>query len=282
MSPGTVRTRVRRRLRKEGIRAYQAILPRPRERKILVIVGCQRSGTTALQRSIRGDVRCKSFGEFSALSQRDPQGLRLDPLDEVAAEIDRSKAPFVVMKPLVESQRVPELLDHLPNSAAVWMYRNYRDVARSNIAKWGPDNGITDIAPIAEGATDNWRSELVSDQVRELIRQSYRPDMPSHDAAVLFWLARNSIVFELDLAADTRVMMLSYDDFVAHPADSLRYIYDGVGRPYPGDRLVADIHDRSIRRGVDVEISPTIDEAANDMLRRLDAIKATKYPSPND
>ncbi len=135
-------------------------------RKTLSIVGCQRSGTSVMQRVFERDLNVKIYGERSRLSSI--EGIRLNPLNTVVEEIQKDKAQFIVLKPLVESQNVLTLLDTFPNSKALWLFRDYKDVANSNLKTFGIKNGIHDIRPIVENQPDNWRSERVSDDVRRV------------------------------------------------------------------------------------------------------------------
>src|SRR5215212_1435163 len=90
--------------------------------RALFVVGCQRSGTTILVDTLDKDSRVKTFGEFSGVNRsaagRRPwsvrsqsrYSIRLKPLDEVAAKLERCPHPLVVLKPLVESQKTPSIL----------------------------------------------------------------------------------------------------------------------------------------------------------------------------
>src|SRR5262245_20893973 len=127
-----------RRIRRAYKHVYQAIRWRTQPAsRVLFIVGCQRSGTTLLTRLLDTDVGCRVFREHSELSSADEAaGIRLKPLPEVAAILGRVRAPLVVAKPLVETQNVRSLLEHFPGSRALFMYRGYADVARSDLAKF--------------------------------------------------------------------------------------------------------------------------------------------------
>src|SRR5215208_4031686 len=106
-------------------RLYQTLLADGLPRSILFIVGCQRSGTSIMQIVFRHDMNTRIFGEFSELSSNDRKsGIRLNSLELVEKEFTKVKAPFIVTKPLVESQNIRQLLDYFHNSKAVWLFRN--------------------------------------------------------------------------------------------------------------------------------------------------------------
>lgn len=253
-------------------RIYQSIKSRPAPQSILFIVGCQRSGTSMIMDVLNRDLNTKCFGEFSPLTSNDPVGkIRLNPLESVKKEFSRIRAPFIVIKPLVETQNTPELLSYFDNSTALWMFRGYKDVAASNIKYFGVDNGINDLRPIVNNEPNNWRSENVSEHVRETISKYFSGDMNPHDAAVLFWFARNSIYFDRELDKNPRVMLCLYEDLVLDPEQYVRRIYQKVGQPYPRINITTEVHSNSRKKGKDIEVSPEIEQLAQDLQGKLEA-----------
>lgn len=264
---------------KERKNFYQALLPREAQKRILFIVGCQRSGTTLMYRIFNKDLNAKCYGEFSVLSSQDKHTrLRLNPLDIVSKEFGKVRTPFIVLKPLVESQNLSKLLDYFDDSKAMWMFRHYKDVAASNLARFGSENGIDDIRPIVNNELGNWRSEHLSDGVRETITKYFSEDMSIHDAAVLFWYARNSLFFDLGLDNDQSVFMCKYQDLVMQPGLMMRCVYEYVGQPYPGDMIIDDVHAQSIKKGRAILLSPEVEALADTMMTRLDAAYEKKNP----
>lgn len=247
------------------------------ERSLLFILGCQRSGTTLATRIFDRDWNARVFPEFSELSSQDCEfGIRLNSLASVSRIIREQPYAFVIAKPLVESQRAAELLQHFPGSNVLWMYRSFIDVVASNLAKFGERSGIDNIRPIVFGAANNWRSEQVSDSVRELITKYFSEDMNPMDAACLFWFARNSLFFDenLDSAplAD-RVLLMRYERLTRSPTQAMEAVYRLVGRTFPGSRIVREVDPVSVGkgRGRALEISPEVRHSCESLLQRLDA-----------
>ena len=250
---------------------YQSVLLKSDQQSVLFIVGCQRSGNSIMQDVFNKDLNTKSYHEFSEVSSNDTEaGIRLNTLDLVQKEFARVKAPLIVLKPLVESQNVPELLSYFENGLALWMFRHYKDVAQSNVKKFGPQNGINDLRPIVTGERNNWRSEKASPHVRETVARYFSEGMNPYDAAVLFWYARNSIFFDLELDRHPRVMMCSYEDFVLDPEKFVKSVYERLGRPYPAINLAAEVHANSRKKGKDIEVTPEIEQLAADLYQRLE------------
>lgn len=262
------------RIRKASKLVYQTARWRSIDRpKILFIVGCMRSGTTLMTRLFDADLGCRVFGEFSELSSADKvHGIRLNPLPDVAGVLQRVRAPLVVAKPLVETQNVRTLLNYFAGSKALFMYRRYVEVALSDLAKFGQGNGVDNIRPIAEGCAHNWRSEGASPAVRALIRKLYSPQMRPHDAAALFWYARNQLFFDLDLQSSSTVMLCQYERLVRQPLEVMREIYDLLEVPCPDlSRTTAQVHASSIRKSAALDLSPEVRAVCDELQQRLDA-----------
>lgn len=258
------------RLRK---RAHQLLKFRPgADKPALFIVGCQRSGTSLIHHLLRLDFDTVTYDEESPLSAADPvEGLRWAPLPEVAARFRADRAAFIVAKPLVESQNLDRLLEAFPGSRALWMYRDFRAVARSNVAYFPAGTSHRDLAPIVDGEQANWRCERLGDDARALVASLYRPDLPAHDAAALFWFARNSLLFDRGLDRDPRVRLCRYEELLADPEGVMRCVYGFLGRPWPGARIVADVEPAPSRAPRPLDLEPDIARACNVMLARLDA-----------
>jgi hypothetical protein len=97
---------------------YKRTYLKPLDKQMLgFIVGCQRSGTTMLNKAFDNDLRSKTYGEFG-LAKGFGCGTptRLLPYDEISQIFSKEKAPFLIVKPLVESQNIVQLLDYFPNS----------------------------------------------------------------------------------------------------------------------------------------------------------------------
>ena len=243
---------------------------------ILFIMGCQRSGTSLMTRIFFRDVRAKIYRESSQLSSRDPFKLRLNPLPMVKKKISGDKARLVILKPLVESQNILTLLRYFPGSYAVWLFRNYKDVISSNLKQFGSENGIDDLRPIVNNDQNNWRSEKVTAYTRTTIQQFFSEEMGQYDAAALFWFARNQLFYDLQLDKNPRILMCRYEDLASAPEDIIKRIYYRVGLSYPKKNITKEVHERSIRKGRNVNLSPAIENLCDEMLDKLEASYSCK------
>lgn len=242
------------------------------QKQIVMIQGCQRSGTSMTYWIFERDFRIKIYREASELSAQDAiERIRLNPLPHVKAMLEKDRVPIVVMKPLVESQRANELLTFFPQSKIIWLYRHFQDVASSNLKAFGRGQGIEDLRPIVLQEPHNWRSENVSEETRETIRRFFSEEMNPYDAAALFWYARNRLFFEQGLDHNPRVMMCRYEELVRRPSDVMQRLYAFLGISYPGDKIVKDVHPQSIGKGRRSRLSAEVEALCEGLLEQLDA-----------
>jgi hypothetical protein len=250
--------------------AYRTVRPSPlAERRTIMVLGCQRSGTTLMLEVFDEDVRTLSFAEFSAISGVGDGGIRLRPLPEVKAQIERHRAPITVLKPLVESQHAPRLLAGLPNSRAVWMFRGFESVAVSNVTYFGQGNAERDLRLLLTNDPPNWRGELVPDSVRTVVEARYEPDMSPYDAAALFWWARNRLFFDLGLDERPDVFLCEYEALVAAPRRVMSSIYEFCGVEPPARDTTSRIHSKARDRGASSAISSDVKALCEELHTRL-------------
>lgn len=219
------------------------------------------------------DLHTKIYEDQSRLTSQDRERkIRLNPLEDVKKAIDKNSAPLIILKPLVETQHSNKLLDFFPDSRALWLYRDYRDVAFSNISHFGIRNGINNLRSIIKNSPDDWRSENVPENVRNLITHHFSEDMNPYDAAALFWYVRNTFFFEFNLHCNPRVIMCRYEDLVTEPSVVMEGIYDFLGRPFPGETIVEEVHSGALGKGGDIRLSPEIAKRCGELQVKLDDI----------
>lgn len=269
------------RLYKRAAQGLDGLMAGDRAAQVVFIMGIQRAGTSLMYWVFERDMGVKVYRETSELTSGDAlEHVRLNPLPAVKARLARDKAEMVVLKPLVESQRVHELLAAFPGARVVWQYRHYQDVASSNLKAFGLDNGIKDLRPFVNDDPDNWRSQHSTAETRDIIRRHFREDMNPHDAAALFWWARSRLYFDLNLQSDPNVLLCRYEDLATDPAATMRHIYAFLGRPYPGDHIVRDVHPQSVGKGRVSRLSPAVDALCAELLARLDRLNEAAIGAP--
>jgi hypothetical protein len=267
--------RITMKLRKIAKSFYQRFMTREAEKRIGFIFGCQRSGTTMLADSFQRDFRTKVYAEHG-LARGWGRGskYRLRPYEEIEKIFARERAGLLVAKPLVESQNVLKLLGDFPTSKALWIYRHYKDVGRSQAAYFGRETTVYNLKAVVDPElSDHWFAENVSEKTREVVQKYVGSDTPLYDLAVINWYVRNRLYFEQELFDHPRVLLCRYEDFTAEPRAVMRKIYSFLDYRYPGDSVVRNIHARSVKRGPEIVLGKDVEHLCSDLLQRLDDVR---------
>jgi hypothetical protein len=259
-------------------RAYQAlIMDKAQERQLLFVFGCQRSGTTMLTGLFRNDLEANIYSERRVATGDDR---RVPDLEQLREKIEDDPARLVVCKPIVESHRALEFMDFFGGAKSLWMFRRYSDVARSSTRRFSPNAALRNLRAIAEStAEQTFASENVSPETRSLVARHFHENMGDDDAQSLYWYVRNIIFYEQQLDRHDRCSLCSYESFVSEPDAQLRKIYDFLGRPYPGPRLVRDVHTRSVQSRPLEGLSSELAELCDELQERLESSAADHWGS---
>jgi hypothetical protein len=209
--------------------AVQA-LRRDRHLATFFIFGCQRSGTTHLERLFRSDPRSTVYGEFSVLSI-EPEKTFWRPMPDIARTLTSHAGTYAVARSLLFSHRAREALDAVSPSIGVWMFRDAESVVDSMIRKWGP--AFRAISERVETDTEGaWQLRGLWDEIeREADAIGSQGDGRVRDVYALYWQRRNQSLFEGGLAGDGRMILLDYADLVADPKAAVGRILGKGGVP---------------------------------------------------
>lgn len=240
------------------------------EKSVVSIIGCQRSGSTMMYEIFAKDPKSKVFGEICRLNSDDKlHRIRLNDTAKVRPIIDRLAFPLVVLKPLVESQHVDKLTSLHYGAKCIWLFRDYRDVASSNIKKWGDHNGINNLRAIIEDADHNWRNERLTKDIIDTVKKFYSTQMDKYDAAALFWWVRNAHYFEQRLSENELVYTCHYADLVRNPAAVMSSVYKFIDVDYPNKAITSHVHSKSMKKGDTVQLTPEVAQLCQGMYERL-------------
>jgi len=189
------------------------------------VFGCQRSGTTHVERLFRADPRSAVFGEFSALSV-DTGGTAWRPLVDIGRELKRQRAAYTVARSLLASHRAVEILDGVTPSVGLFMFRDVQGVVDSMVRKWG--SGFRALSErVEKGADGGWELHDLWERIEAEAEAEGTgdPQQRTRDTYALYWHARNALV--LDEKMHGRLLLVDYADMAGAP-DVLR---DRVLRP---------------------------------------------------
>lgn len=202
------------------------------------------------------DVTSKVYGE-----RRLGGGRRLArlPLEDVRDLTDQEHASLLVAKPLVESQNAMRFVDFFEHCRAIWMFRHYADVAYSSQRRFSRETAMRNLrALVDEDAERTFATENASAHTQAVVRDFYADDMTGDDAQILYWYVRNILYYDQGLDTHERVRACRYEDVVSRPAEVMRSVYAFIDREFPGEKLTAGVHQRSVDRDIQLDATPEL------------------------
>jgi hypothetical protein len=214
-------------------------------RRMVLIFGCQRSGTTMLQQTfLDRSWRILIIEEHDRrlVGAHPPPG-ETDWQDYPTVLRRLRRIPFEVVaaKPLVESDRAVELMDAAEPVRAVWMLRHYGGVAQSSLRRFGEDNPYLDLQPYCDHDSMDWRSRGASEETRETVIGLMNEGLSPLDAAALFWWARNQLYFDQQLWRDGRIRILRYERACNCSEEVAAALSDYIQIPLPPRSISAKV-----------------------------------------
>ena len=215
--------------------ARSIVRARPAERRVVLIFGCQRSGTTMLQQTfLDRSWRVLILEEHDRrLVEPGPGETTWQEYSTVLGRIRRLPFEVVAAKPLVESASATALMDAAGAVKAVWMLRHYRGVARSNVSRFGIDNPYRDLQPIRSRDALDWRYRGATEETWETVTALLNRRLTPFDAAAVFWWTRNQLYFDQRLGEDDRIRILRYERACNQPDEVIRSLSDYIGVALP-------------------------------------------------
>ena len=231
------------------------------------VVGVQRSGTNMLVRGL------ERSPEFEVRNENDREAferfqLRPDPV--IRALVERSGHRYVLFKPLIDSHRVPQLLDGLGTPSAgraIWAYRTVDGRVRSSVAKFG-DSNLQALRRVAAGDTSIWQAGGLSTERLELVRSFDLSRMTAESGAALFWWLRNQLYFDLGLDGRADVALAWYEATVAEPEAAIARVCAFLGFPFRPE-LAAHVDRRSSRARQPLALDGRVRELSDALEERL-------------
>jgi hypothetical protein len=252
---------------------------RPRGGVPVLLVGLQRSGTNML---VRGLERAPEFQVYNENNRAAFSRFRLRPDPVVRRLIDRSRHPYVLVKPLCDSHRTAELLDGLGTrrpGRALWVYRSFEGRTRSALAKFGGSNLLALREIAVGGGRDRWEAQRLSQDSLDLLASFDWTAMTAASASALFWVLRNRLYFELGLDRRPDVLLVSYDAALRDPEAELRRICAFLGFPYRAS-LTDHIQPRPPATGGPLAIDGRVRECCDALAARLEAAHQRQAVTP--
>ena len=202
---------------------------------------------------------------FPSHSKRAFDNRRIRSNHEIETLVRATRCRLLVFRPLRDTQNIDTLLADHPNSSAIWIYRQYQDVANSIVRKWGRNQHKIIRQMTTNEDWADWRVERMTNQRRQFVKKHYRAEISDHSIAALTWYLRNQFYFDYDLDKQShRVRLVRYEDLVRDPVTQFQGVFDFLGLKFKSS-YVSHVHDGFIQR----DQFPTIDSALEQLCQQL-------------
>ena len=248
-------------------RAIQRIgsFVRKHERSVcLLVAGVQRSGTNMVM-----DVLERSYAT-EVYHERDPRAFANYQLREeevIQSLIAHSRSPLVVVKCLMESQKLSSLMNAFVPARALWVFRDYHDAVNSMMRSFcNQANQVNRI--VQDRDSDGWLGDCMSDATHEIISRLTTPDLDDANAAAIQWYFRNVRFYEQRLDRSPEMLAVHYDDLVTEPGEQFKRVFDFAGIEF-SPRVLRRVRDSSIRRRLPPELREDVEDLCQQLYVRL-------------
>jgi hypothetical protein len=251
-------------------RAVQPLRNPRRRSRAAFVVGSPRSGTDLLCAKLDASLDVCLLNEDNAAAF---ENWRLRELDVIRRLVDQSWAKVVLLKPIVETYRVRELLDHFENSTAVFIARNPHDTINSLVAFAG-ESLRRPVAKWVDTDFEGVASWKVPEEIRRTAARLHSSIKSAYDAAGVFWYVYNAAFLGLRLHADRRVTLTLYRDIVRDTKTEIHRLCRKVGIARSRIR-VDDVFASSIGKRPPPRLSREIAYCCDETWRHIKAARAT-------
>lgn len=252
-----------------------------RDARIAFIFGCQRSGTTLLRNFIGIDQRFRDIGEGDPPYFHQELGdryLRLKDDSSLEVLFRSQKSPWLLLKPLHDSQRASELLKRFPNSKGIWIYRHYQAVIQSHLTYYKHDP-FRYLAPLVELDISSWilkgLPHSALDEIRELTTLARESAV---DLYAVFWYVRNMHL--LAQISETPMLVLSYEDLVLKPDQSRMCLSNYFDVPLPA-AASSFPHQSSLNQKRAAQLHPRIRDACDELFLKISSLSFFAHQTNN-
>lgn len=255
------------------------VLPVFSPKKLIWILGCQRSGTTMLLNIMARSHLCRVYHESDQAAYDD---WRLRSPDVIQRLVKRSLRPFVAMKALNELQHAKTLLALHGNARGIWIVRDHRDTSESAVRQWGDAQKKIALwvakefrRDLREAENDDNKyyrmyAEEMTENTYDVVKRFAHPEMSSEEGAALLWYMRNKIYFDLGLHRDSRILLCKYEDLVRNPDSQVGNIFAFIGCPFSVE-YTRGIFSSSVGKKVEPRsVSSELDAVCRELMSRFE------------
>ena len=180
---------------------------------------------------------------------------------------DTCSSPNLILKCLMEGERLTDLLDRFTPSRGIWLTRHFDSMILSHQRSFSGNREWLD--QIVEDRTAGvWRARGMTDETHACLKDAYHPNLNTESAIGLIWWQRNRLAFDQLLPDRDDVGILDYDELTTDPQGIGRAIADKLALPYRSF-MYKNIVQRKTRESLRANLEPHVRQMCYAMWARL-------------
>lgn len=255
-----------------------------REARFLFVFGCQRSGTTLLKNLIGLDAFVNDAGEygeqwFKQAPYGAPDYLRARSFEELEAGRRAERSRYILVKPLHDTQRIPDFIEACPGAPVIFAFRQFEGVVRSHLSYYLTGRGtrygtkghdpFEYVGGIRPSAPPTWKNENQTADHAAQVEALWPHAATGADAYAIYWISRNRLYF--DHGIEDRVALVHYEKLLEDPRGSIAQLSRHLGHRIPRRNALILTNPETDSKRDTLEIHPAIHEACRELQDRLAA-----------
>jgi hypothetical protein len=251
--------------------AKEPFMPPCGETMPILIFGMQRSGTTMLLIMLAKHPLVKAYSEHPGNSLF--LGHRIRDARTLREHVERSRYPFLAVKPICDSHIASHIMDSLEDSRTLWAIRDYRDSSLSSLKKFSSPGPAIEALCSGRQEAAGWFGEGIPENDLETIRSLCGGNKPlsPFDMACLVWWARNRSFFHQSLQDRENVKVVSYRK-MAHESEYITGDISSFLGLEIEKKHTGFIHARSVGKRSVPELDSRIDRLCSELYDRIYAL----------
>lgn len=234
------------------------------------LVGCGRSGTSMFIWQLDKSWQIELYNEDHPAAFDE---YRLRDYDVIENLVEKSEAPFTLLKPILDTVQTMRLLNHFPGSKAIFAFRHYTDVINSSLKKFGTYNRINHVRGWMEEDFAEFDVCPPPESTRAFIRSLWADDLSPEEGAALYWLFYNRLYYDLGLHNDPRTILIRYETLVTQPREQFVKVIHFLEAQFE-EKMVEGVHAKSINKNPSPPLREAIMMACDDLYEQLTADSA--------
>jgi len=149
-----------------GFKSFvQRVVPDRGPKSCVFVSGVQRSGTNMLMDVLEANLETEVFHESDSRAFDDYE---LRPVEVLRGLVSDSKARVVILKALLDGDRILDLLQEFAPAKALWMVRSFYDCVNSNLRQWPRGRNMIDELVKGRDKAD-WRGRGMTDETYSVV-----------------------------------------------------------------------------------------------------------------